>query len=402
MQSSLGMSTDKDYRINRPEIGQPPVWVATPAVLTRMVADISRGPAVAVDTESDSLYSYFEKVCLLQISTRDTDYVVDPLVLSDLAPLAPFFADAGIEKVFHASEYDILCLKRDYGFTFANLFDTMIAARVLGWKNVGLGNILQERFGIALNKKMQRADWGHRPLTAEQIAYAREDTHYLLALRQIQLAELEQRGRLDEAREEFERLTRVEPAVRHFDPEAYWNMDGARDLVPAELGILRELFKYRDAQARKEDRPPFKIMSDSTLLSIAKANPRSLHDLNGTGGVSSYAVQRYGPAILRAAEHGRAAPQTVPPRPRARHEMALDNSARSRLGRLKEWRKQRAEGRGVAPDVIVSNDVLFAAARKNPRTVEALIEVSEIGRWKAREYGEEMLAALHGKKHTKG
>ncbi len=402
MQGSLGMSADKNYELNRPEIAQPAVWVATPAMLENLRLDVSHEPVVAVDTESDSLYSYFEKVCLLQISTPSADYVVDPLVLADLTPLGSFLADPHIEKVFHAAEYDILCLKRDYHFTFTNIFDTMIAARVLGWKNVGLGNILQERFGIALNKKMQRADWGHRPLTAEQIAYAREDTHYLLALRNLQITELEQRGRLEEAREEFGRLTRVEPSVRHFDPDAYWNMDGAHDLAPVQLGILRELFRFRDAQARKEDRPPFKILSDSTLLHIAQTNPTSLQELSRTGGVSSYALQRYGPTILRAVEHGRAAPQTTQPRPRVRHEAPLDNSARNRLSRLKEWRKKRAEARGVAPDVIVSNDILFAAARNNPRTLEALIQASEIGPWKAHEYGEEMLALLHGKKHKSG
>ncbi len=385
-------------RIKINNIEKPPVWVATPSTLASIQASLAAAPALAVDTESDSLYSYFEKVCLLQFSTRAEDYVVDPLVLSDLSALGPIFANPQTVKVFHAAEYDILCLKRDYQFQFSNIFDTMIAARVLGWKNVGLGNILQERFGITLNKKMQRADWGHRPLTSEQIAYAREDTHYLLALRDLQLAELERTGRLEEAREEFERLTHVEPTPRRFDPDAYGNMDGARDLAPVSLGILRELYHFRDAQARKEDRPPFKVLSDSSLLKIAQAEPKSLQDLGHIPGVSSYVVQRYGQSILQAATHGRATPQKTAPRPRARREAPLDNSARARLGRLKEWRKQRADERGVAPDVIVSNDVLFAAARKNPHTLEALVDASQIGPWKAKEYGEEMLAVLHGKK----
>jgi ribonuclease D len=363
-----------------------------------MQAGLAGLPAVAVDTESDSLYSYFEKVCLLQFSTRTEDYVVDPLALTDLSALGPLFADPDVVKVFHAAEYDILCLKRDDQFRFANIFDTMIAARVLGWKNVGLGNILQERFGVTLNKKMQRADWGHRPLSAEQIAYAREDTHYLLPLRDLQMAELERTGRLEEAREEFERLTRVEPTPRRFDSDAYWNMDGARDLDPVQLGILRELFHFRDTQARKEDRPPFKVLSDASLLRIAHAKPTGLRDLNRIPGVSSYVIHRYGQAILHSAEHGRAAPQAATPHPRNRHEAPLDNAARVRLARLKEWRKHLADTRGVAPDVIVSNEVLFAAARKNPHTLEALVDASRMGPWKVKQYGEEMLAVLHGKK----
>ncbi len=388
------------YQNKWSELAKPPVWVATPPTLEALHQEIEQLTAIAVDTESDSLYSYFEKVCLLQFSTRTDDYIVDPLALP-VGPLGPIFENPGVEKVFHAAEYDILCLKRDYRFVFHNLFDTMIAARILGWKNIGLGSILHERFGIELNKKMQRADWGHRPLSEEQLAYAREDTHYLLALRNLQRSELEAMGRMEEAQEEFERLTRVEPAPRRFDPDAYWNIPGARDLDAAGLGVLRELYIFRDAQARREDRPPFKVLSDSTLVRISAAAPGSTTQLSRLGGVSDYVVQRYGPPILRAVERGRAAPQAHPPRPRPR-EAPLDNAARNRLGRLKEWRKQRAARRGVAPDVVVSNDVLFAAARSNPKTLDELIQVTALGPWKTKTYGEDLLEVLRGKRRSAG
>ncbi|MBI5031498.1 MAG: HRDC domain-containing protein [Chloroflexi bacterium] len=389
-------------QIKKPLLASAPVWIATSAELERLSRKLSHEPAIAVDTESDSLYSYFEKVCLLQFSVHETDYLVDPLALngegSAMQMLAPLFADPNIEKVFHAAEYDILCLKRDYHFEFTHLFDTMIAARILGWKNVGLGNILHERFGITLNKKMQRADWGFRPLTEEQISYAREDTHFLLQLRDLQLEELEKLGRLEEAREQFVRLALVEPTLRQFDPEAYWNIDGARDLNSTELGILRELYRFRDAQARKEDRPPFKVLSDSNLVTLAKARPSSPRALARTTGVPEVVIRRYGTSILSAVTRGESSPQTTSPHPRPRSEMFLDNAARTRLGKLKEWRKERAAKRGVETDVIVSNDALVAIARKNPRTLEALIETSGLGPWKSREYGEELLAVLHGKK----
>jgi ribonuclease D len=394
------------FQIKKNNLENAPAWIATLPALDALRECVEREPLVAVDTESDSLFSYFEKVCLLQVSTRETDYVVDPLALSQkkdgaetggIALLAPMFANEKIEKVFHAAEYDILCLKRDYRFEFKNIFDTMIAARVLGWKNVGLGNILQERFGVTLNKKMQRADWGHRPLTLEEIAYAREDTHYLLALRDVQIGELERLGRLEEAREEFERLTRVQATARHFDPDAYWNITGAHDLDRVGLGVLRELFRFRDGQARKEDRPAFKVLADSALIQLATAHPGTPRDLARIHGVSEYATRRYGHALLDAITRGRAAPQTSTPHPRARGQAPLDNGARTRLGHLKEWRKQRAAARGVEPDVIVSNDVLFAAARKNPRTLETLVAASELGPRKAKAYGEEIIRVLDGK-----
>jgi ribonuclease D len=372
------------------------IWVNSSTALKELRATLARETAIAVDTEADSLYSYFDKVCLLQISTRDADYVVDPLAV-DLKPLAPIFAEARVEKTFHAAEYDILCLKRDYGFEFANIFDTMIAARVLGWKNVGLGNVLQERFGVMVNKKFQRADWGRRPLSREQMAYAREDTHYLLALRDLQIIELEKRNRLLEARAEFERLTRAVPTPRRFDPDAYWNLDGARDLEPARLGILRELFRWRDAQARKENHPPFKVLSEVTLINLAVARPTSPRALQNVGGVSPYIFRRYGNAILDAVHRGLAQPQTQIPQPRGRGAAPLDDRARTRLGKLKEWRKERAAARGVATDVIVSNEILFELARRNPKTLDVLRETG-LGEWKIQEYGEEIVAALMGRK----
>jgi len=368
-------------------------FVDSPRALHALCELLGAQTSVAVDTESDSLYSYFEKLCLVQFSTREADYIVDPLALS-LAPLASFFADARIEKVFHAAEYDILCLKREYHFTFANIFDTMVAARILGWKQVGLGAILHERFGVTLNKKMQRADWGRRPLTTEQLAYAREDTHYLLALRDLQKAELEQRGHWEEAREESERLTRVEPTPRRFDPDAYWNIKGARELDSRRLGALRELFRWRDEQARREDRPPFKVLSDAQLLQLAQALPDSLQTLARLD-LAEKVSARYGHALVAAIARGIAAAQRVPPRPRRREEEVLDYAARARLDKLKAWRKQRAQSRGVENDVIVSNEVLYRIARENPRTLEALAKVTHLGPWKLRTYGEEILRVLH-------
>jgi ribonuclease D len=398
------MSELADARQNKKtQIENAAVWVASPPVLARMQKHLSAEPMIAVDTESDSLYSYFEKVCLLQFSTREADYVVDPLAFASLlddgiASLGPIFADPRIEKVFHAAEYDILCLKRDYNFEFENLFDTMIAARILGWKSFGLGSILHERFEVTLNKKMQRADWGQRPLTQEQIAYAREDTHYLLRLRDLQVAELEKAGRLEEAREQFARLACLQPTPRKFDLDAYWNIDGARGLDPLALGVLRELFRFRDAQARKDDRPPFKVMPDSVLMRIAEARPTSPRALGQLSGVPEVVTRRHGTSIISAVARGTASPQTTTPQPRARNEAFLDNHARDRMGKLKEWRKARAAQRGVETDVIVSNDTLYAIARKNPKTLDTLIEVTGLGPWKAREYGEELLAVVLGKK----
>ena len=388
---------DETYQDKNNKPANTSVWIATVPAIEILRECVECETLIAVDTESDSFYSYFEKVCLLQVSTHKTDYIVDTLAFSDtneVAALAPIFANAQIQKIFHAAEYDILCLKRDYHFKFKNIFDTMIAARILGWKNVGLGSILQERFGIISNKKMQRSNWGHRPLTAEQITYASNDTHYLIALRNLQISELERLGRLEEAYERFEQLTHVKAFVRHFNPDTYLNITGAKDLDQISLGVLRELFCFRDRQARKENRPVFRILPDSMLIHLATAHLSILHDFSHIHDISRYTVQRYGHAILNAINRGRAMPQITMPHFQSHGKLTLDNNARVRFARLKDWRKQRATIRAVDPDVIVSNNVLFAAARENPLSIESLVAVSDLGQWKAQEYGEEILSVL--------
>ena len=178
----------------------PPVLVDSPPAFGEMIAALSGQPLLALDTESDSLYRYFFKVGLIQISTPATDYLVDPLRLPDLTPLGDILADPAVEKVFHAAENDILMLKRDFSFRFANVFDTMLAARILGWKQVSLAALLAQHFDVTLDKRAQLTDWGHRPLDAAQLSYARLDTHYLLPLRDLLIAELRQRRRWREAR----------------------------------------------------------------------------------------------------------------------------------------------------------------------------------------------------------
>ncbi len=374
-----------------------PIVVATPSAFDDMLTRLLAAPLVAVDSESDSLYSYNEKVCLIQFSIPEADYVLDTLAVREVERLGELFAAPLTEKVFHAAEYDIMVMRRDFHFEFENIFDTMVAGRILGWKHVGLGPILEERFGVKLDKRFQRADWGKRPLLPELIEYARDDTHYLIALRDIQKAELERLGRLDEAHEEFARLTRVMWSEREFDPNRYWIFEGARDLDPVGLGVLRELYQFREHRARHEDRPPFKVLSESMMVHLARARPRTLKELAAVSGVGDWLVRRYGRGILEAIEKGTAAPQRSAPRLAGRNFLKMpDNATRQRYARLKEWRRHRGLARGVEADVIVSNEVLLALAKRNPKTREALLQVTGLGGWKAREYGDEILHVLKG------
>jgi ribonuclease D len=211
-----------------PLLAQPTVVTTLPA-LRNLATHLATLPAIAIDTESNSLYAYRERVCLVQISSRQHDWLVDPLYLDDISPLGPVLANPAIEKVFHAAEYDVMCLKRDYDFSFANLFDTMMAARILGRKAIGLGALLKEYFGVEADKRYQKADWSIRPLPSEYIAYAQQDTHYLLDVRDRLAQELAEKNATEEAAETFRELVHA-PASEgpNFNPDGFWDINSAR------------------------------------------------------------------------------------------------------------------------------------------------------------------------------
>jgi ribonuclease D len=367
-----------------------PHWVADATRLKTVVQTLTHEPAVAVDTESNSLYAYREQVCLIQISIPGQDYLIDPLAFPDLAALAPLFANPRQQKIFHAAEYDVLCLKRDYGFEFANLFDTMAAARTLGWPQVGLAALLEKYFGVKMNKKHQRADWGRRPLTREQLDYARLDVHYLQALRDMLQAELMAAGCLEEAQEEFVRLARLKAEPPAVNQNQFWHLNGARDLKPAQAAVLRELYYYRERQAERANRPPFKILSEQTLMEIAQQCPHTPADLRGLSGMTPGQMERHAHALLQAVQNGLAAVPPHPPR-----QMREADDVRERYDRLHLWRKRRAQARGVESDVILPRDTLWELARRVPRTPADLLTIETLGPWRRATYGAELLKVLN-------
>jgi ribonuclease D len=367
----------------------PPKLVTRPAQLDHMLQCLLAEPLVAVDTESDSLYVYYEKVCLVQFSTPGQDFLVDPLAELDLSPLGWLFADPGIEKIFHAAEYDLLCLKRDYGFEFKGLFDTMWAARVLGWPHVGLAAILAERFGVKLDKRWQRYNWGKRPLDRAALSYARLDTHYLLDVRNIQLSKLCAAGCEEEAREIFDQVTCVTPAPRTGDPASFWRVKGVWDLTGREQAIVRELYAYRDDEASQRNRPVFRVLSDQTLLALAQARPRRLEELQAIAGMTTWQIKQYGRGILKALARGCQADIPRPP-----HTPRPDERVLNRYEALRAWRNTVARQRGVEPDVIMANATLMSIAQRRPATLDELEGIEGLGSWRRKTYGAQLLHIL--------
>lgn len=367
-----------------------PILITRQPALIRMAERLSNEPILAVDTESNSLFAFQEQVCLIQFSTPKDDYLVDPLALGDLSALESVFADPEIEKVFHAAEYDLISLKRDYRFEFNNIFDTMVAARILGWEEIGLGSILKSEFDVELNKRYQRANWGRRPLPPEMLAYARLDTHYLIPLRYRLMAELKARDRWPLAEEDFNRLRFVNGRDPQDLPEPCWRVRGAYDLSPQQAAVLLELCQYRIRVAKSIDRPVFKVLGDRTLLAIAEALPRSLDELRALPELSEKQFQRNGRALWQAVERGLQAEPIRPPRPPRPDEDFL-----ARIEALRSWRKSTARQMQVKSDVILPRDVMHSIAAHDPTHQEELAALMRQVPWRYERFGDQILATLY-------
>lgn len=253
--------------------------------LNMLCEELAKHSHIAVDTESNSFHAYFERICLMQISTAEDDFIVDPLALGDLRPLGAIFHNPAIEKIFHAASNDIFGLKRDFKLGVENLFDTAVACQLLGFKKLGLAKIIEKHFGVILNKKLQRHDWSKRPLNQDELNYARLDTHFLIPLRFMLAADLMNRNLWESAAEGFEKVCQQRITQRVFHPENFKHLRGAHSLDSEGKRLLKALFVYRENEARRCNRAPFRILSDETLVRLAHEKPQSINEILQTKGL---------------------------------------------------------------------------------------------------------------------
>ncbi|RME85026.1 MAG: ribonuclease D [Caldilineae bacterium] len=369
----------------------PPILITTPQELALLVAELREAGRFALDTESNSLYAYHYRVCLVQISTDTSDFLIDTLVLDELEPLRELVAESDIEVTMHAAENDILLMHRFFGFTFRRVFDTLWGARILGWSRPGLASLLKKLYGVELNKKMQRTNWGKRPLTPEQIDYARLDTHYLLRLRDYQEEALRRKNRWEEAREVFAELTQIRWEEK--PSPSVWRLPGVRDLDPRQLAVAHALFAWRESTASRRDVPPFKILRNETIITLAQEQPASEEELRRLPGISRRLPGHVARKILQVIRQGQKAPPPVYPQ-RRDNGSRPDEQETARYEALRAWRTRVAEERGVDPDVVLTNHVLMALARTGATTLEDLRATGLLGGWKLKTYGQDILRII--------
>lgn len=364
--------------------------ITTADQLQNTAALLKTQKIVAFDLEADSMHHYREQVCLLQISTLEKNYIVDPLVCPDFSPLAPVFSDPAIVKIFHGADYDVRMLHRGFGIEIVNLFDTMIACQFLGEPAVGLAAVLKKRFSVDLDKKYQQADWSRRPLSPEMLDYAAKDTSLLIPLYKELIAELTAKGRLAWVMEECELLSRVRSSERNEEPLSA-RFKGAAKMKRETHGILEAVLRFRDEEAQKKDLPPFKILGNETVREIAERNPSSVADFNGISGFSPKLVERYGKAVLHAVREGRTLPKDALPVFESRKRVERTIPQDERLKRLKAWRTAKAADLGMDPGIVVNNALLETLSETVPASPA---DLKGLKGWHAALFAEELFNLL--------
>jgi ribonuclease D len=368
-------------------------WIRTRDELQELAQSLASCRALALDSESDSLHHHAEKVCLVQLgSDSGVACLIDPLAVGDLTPLAPLIADPAVLKVFHGADYDVTTMKRDFGFTFAGLFDTMIAARFIGAKEIGLQALARAELGVEISKDSQKDDWSRRPLTPKQEAYALADVQYLLALRERLTERLRALGRLSWVEEECEAVAALEPARRGRDPEAYLRVKGVSRLPRRQQAVFRGLFEWREALAAKTDIPAFKLIGSESLLAIAERLPRTAVELAEVKGLSAR-IRSQPAAPLEAIERALALSEDELPRSVAPRKPLVPDAVRRRIDALKAWRNREAVALGLDPSVILPQRLVEKVAEAGPRRVLDLSAIPGLRRWRVEALGAGMIAA---------
>jgi ribonuclease D len=361
------------------------IYVREPAAIEPLLRMIGAAEKVALDTEADSLHNYFEKVCLIQLSLGGEHYVVDPLSGVDVTGLSEALADKPL--ILHGADYDLRMLRTATGFRpRGEVFDTMIAAQLLGIEQIGLAALIERYFDIAIAKEGQKSDWSLRPLSKKQLSYAINDTRFLAPLAEILARELSERGRLEWHEESCRAMVESTGSDRSRDPGEAWRIKGSASLTPRQLAYLRELWRWRDEHARRANRPPFHIFGNRQMVDLVqwldshpaaplREGPKLPRNIRGA------LLRSLEEAIARAA---RMAPAEWPERITFERPDRLPAYVLEQTSALRAECASIANELKIAPATLAPKAAIEAIARSRPRTVDEIIESGDLLRWQAR------------------
>jgi ribonuclease D len=369
-------------------------YIQTESELAATVRALETESLLAVDTEAAGYHRYADHICLVQLSTYEATYVVDALAV-DIAAFGPVFSDPGREILLHDADYDLRLFTRDHSLGVSRLFDTKIAAQMLGEPSIGLASLVEKHVGVRLDKKYQRADWAKRPLPADMLEYAADDTRHLPALRDRLREALSAAERLHWAEEEFALRAEAEFEIRP-DETAFLRLKNTRGLGPRQLGALRELYDWRDRLARERDVAPFRVLSNDQLVRIARRMPDSIRDLRS--GDFDAATVRHAGELFEAVQRARRLPEgELPTRKRGPRRPPPDPAFEARVDRVKAVRDRIADELGMDRGFLMPRQQLEDIARAVPGSADELVAVRDVRRWQLEALGDALLEALRRK-----
>jgi ribonuclease D len=381
--------------------------IDTQEALDALIDTLEKQDVLAIDCEMDSMYAYGTSLCVVQLGWEDREALLDGLADLDRARLGALFADPRKVKIFHGGENDIGLMRAQWGFDFANTFDTMAASQILGHDGVGLAAVLERHFDVTISKKFQKADWRIRPLPKDQAEYARLDVRYLISLRETLLDELEELGRVEEAESEFARIARANIAEKPFDPDNWVRVKGGKDLPKAARGLLRELFVARDTISKRLDRAPYRVLHDSAIVELARRRPSTLEEYKNLRGVNRHLSAKDVDTLLEAVKSGVELGEIPMPARKGRRkpwepdgDNKLTPEQEAVFEALRKWRVKAAAKRGVEVARVATTSLLMAIARAEPKTPEDFAAVEGVEPWRQREYGDDILAVVTRKTPT--
>ncbi len=339
--------------------------IQSSAELSAILPQLAAVDRVAVDTEADSLHCYFEKLCLVQLSFDGSDYLLDPLAGFDLAPLRD--ALTGKEIVLQGADFDLRLLKRAMNFAATRVFDTVVAARLLGIRAFSLQALVELYFGFTLTKGSQKANWAQRPLPPHMADYAKNDTHYLLPLAEKMEAELREKGRYDWFQQSCARAVTQVAVDRVRDEEEAWRISGAGALSPRAAAILRALWHWRDKEAQAADRPSFHILQNHLLLLAAREFEE------GRTPEFRHLTARRRRGFLEAAAAAMRIPEADLPKRLRRHGVRPTQDMERAAEDLRRRRDVAAEQLGLEPSFIAPRATVESIAADQTRSETLLV-----------------------------
>ncbi len=369
-------------------------WVDTRQGLQQVADYFKNKKAIGVDMEMDSMFHFREKICLIQMATEQQTFIIDPLKFSSMSLIKPLFENPRIQKVLHGADYDVRSIFRDFGIEVHNLFDTELASRFIGLQHTSLESVLNRRFDVVLDKRFQKKDWSQRPLPEHMVTYAARDACFLVPLARELEKDLRQKKRRSWVEEECQWLSRVRPAANSEGP-LFLNFKGAGRLKPRDLVILEALLQYRRRVAIAKDRPLFKTIGNSALLTLANRKPASLKQLNATRALSSKQTKQYGPDLVDAIAAALKTPAEEHPLYPRRRAPSLKPVVSNRIKELKTWRDTKAASLEIDASLVLTKMLICDIAQKNPGSIQQIKTIQGLREWRVREFGREIIDLLN-------